>query len=329
MAHYKKLLPYPQLLFLIPPMAIYLLANVLFELSIDPLHPWILKLLAAEKTTILFDLSQSMFELKARYIWLASALINIVIPVVAIIFSVLIIIYFLKGIKLAWTVVIGSSLCILNLALLIYSSKMDSALYELVFGFTYNVLLRSNNYSSQFLHNIKTVIIIINILAAITPIFLISALCAILAIPAIHPLNQDPRDIIIRMHKLKELVNVGSVFLVFGILHMNMWLNWSAGLFGDTKLSTYISGVAWSISMFWGVTFTLVLAVTYLPASAYLQWQAWEQITSGALSKETKEAEAWMGENGFVFTFSNQLLQFIAILSPFLAAPISNFLKLP
>jgi hypothetical protein len=170
---------------------------------------------------------------------------------------------------------------------------------------------------------------IINFLAAITPVFLLLTVSAILALPAIPHIIHNPNDIILRMHKLKDLVNVGSVFLVFGILHMNMWLNWAAGLFGDSKLNNYISGVAWSISTYWGVTFTLVLAVTYLPASAYLQIKAREQITRGEITKESKEVEEWLKENGVSFTFSNQVIQFIAIMSPFLATPIGNYLKLP
>ena len=143
------------------------------------------------------------------------------------------------------------------------------------------ILDQSKHYSQNFLLHIKTVLMTINFLASITPVFLLLAGCAILALPAIPYIIHDPNEIILRMHKLKDLVNVGSVFLVFGILHMNMWLNWTAGLFGDSKLSNYISGVAWSISTYWGVTFTLLLAVTYLPASAYLQIKARELISRG------------------------------------------------
>jgi membrane protein DedA with SNARE-associated domain len=40
-----------------------------------------------------------------------------------------------------------------------------------------------------------------------------------------------------------------------------------------------------------------------------------------------KEAEQWLNEHGFSFTFSNQLLQYISILAPFLAAPVGSVLK--
>jgi hypothetical protein len=328
MSYYKDLKSYPQLLFLIPPFFVYILANILFELSVDPSQPLINKLIELEKFNMIFNLNNSLIELKARYIWLSTALLNIVIPILAIIVSILLIIYYLKDSKLIWTFIIAIILSLLSLAALLYSANAKNALFELVFGFTYKNLLQSGHYSQQFLLNIKIVITIINFLAAITPIFLLLAVCAILALPAIPHIIHDPNDIILRMHKLKDLVNVGSVFLVFGILHMNMWLNWTAGLVGDSKLSNYISGVAWSISTYWGVTFTLILAVTYLPASAYLQIKAREQISRGELGKESKEVDEWLKENGLTFTFSNQVIQFIAIMSPFLATPIGNILKL-
>lgn len=289
------------------------------------------KLMEVAKTGVPPDFKQILIEIKARYIWLASAILNIVIPIISIIFSITTIKSYLKGIKLAWTIIIGVILCLGNLLYLVYSSKTETALYDLVFGFTYRMLIQSKLFSVVFIHHIHTTILTINILAAITPIFLLLAVCATLALPA-RPLNndvhRDPMHLVLRMRRLKEVVNVASAFLVFGILHMNMWLNWSASLFSDALLSSQVSGVAWSISTYWGVTFTLILTVTYVPATAYLQNRAREQITSGDMAKDTKEAELWLNEHGFSFTLSNQLLQCISILAPFLAAPVSNALKL-
>lgn len=328
MAGQNKLKPYPQLLFLVPPLLVYLFGSLLFELSVDPAYPIINKLMAVAKTGVTPDLTHVMIEIKARYTWLASAILNIVIPMIAIVFSSTTLKSYLKGFKLAWTVIIGVILCLGNLAFLLYSAKTGTALYDLVYGFTYKILIQSKLFSEVFLYHIHAIILTINVLAAITPIFLLLAVCATLALPALTLNNNDPMDLVFRMRRLKEVVNVGSAFLVFGILHMNMWLNWSASLFSDPMLSSRVSGVAWSISTYWGVTFTLILTVTYVPATAYLQGKAREQITSGEMAKETKEAELWLNEHGFSFTLSNQLLQCISILAPFLAAPISNALKL-
>jgi hypothetical protein len=328
LSHHPNLKPYPQLLFLLGPLLIYCFGSLLFELSVDPAYPIIAKLIDAAKSGATSDLKNVLPEIKARYVWLASAILNIVIPVAAIIFSVNTIKSYLRGIKLGWTIIVGAILCLGNLAFLRYNAQAETALYDLVYGFTYKMLVHSTLFSQSFLLHIHAIIITINILAAITPIFLLLAVCATLAVPEPTFENHDPMELVLRMRRLKEVVNIGSAFLVFGVLHMNMWLNWSASLFHDATLSSKVSGVAWSISTYWGVTFTLILTITYVPASAYLQKKARAELTSGEMPKELKETESWLHEHGFSFTLSNQLFQCISILAPFLAAPISNALKL-
>ena len=115
MTYHRSLKPYPQLLFLIPPLFVYILANILFEISVDPIQPFISKLIELDKYNMIFNLNNSLIELKARYIWLATALLNIIIPIVAIIISILLIIYYQKGAKLIWTSIIGIILCFISL----------------------------------------------------------------------------------------------------------------------------------------------------------------------------------------------------------------------
>jgi hypothetical protein len=141
---------------------------------------------------------------------------------------------------------------------------MENALHELVFGFTYKTLVRSGLFSNIFLLHVYIIISTINILAAITPILLLLAVCATVGLPGV-PRHDYLTLVTEQMCRLKEIINIGGAFLVFGILHMNMWLNWTASLVSDPGLRTEISNLAWSISVYWGVTFTLVLAMTYLP----------------------------------------------------------------
>ena len=327
MDDHTKSKAYPQLLFLLPPLLVYFFACQLFELSIYPVSSIIDKLLGALKDQPVPDLKHQLVELKARYVWLASALLTIVIPIISIIFSISTIRSYVKGSKLVWTIIVGAFLCIGNVGYLLYSAGKENALYELVFGFTYKMLMRSNMFSDVFLLHVYAIVLAINILAAVAPIFLLLAVCGTLAMPA-GLRDDDPMDLALRMRRLKEIINVGSAFLVFGILHMSMWLNWSASLASDPQLGAKTAGVAWSISAYWGVAFTLVLTVTYLPSTIYLQSRARRQITEGKLAMGTKEAEQWLSEHGFSFTLSNQLLQCISILAPILAAPISGALKL-
>jgi len=327
MANYQKFKPYRELLFMIPPLLVYLFASLLFEISVDPAVSILQKLVEVVKVNATPDLPHLLTELKARYVWLASALLNMVIPVVSIIVSISTIRLYIKGSKLAWTVVIGLLLCVGNLSYMVYSAKINNALYELIFGFTYKMLIRSQMFSDVFLLHVYIIIVIINILASVTPILLLLAVCGTLHLPTV-PGKVDPMQLALRMRRLKEVINIASALLVFGVLHMSMWLNWTASLVSDPALRTKIAGVAWSISAYWGVAFTLVLTVAYVPSTVYLQNRARELIIKGKMAKETKGAEQWLDEHGFSFTLSNQLLQCVSILAPILAAPISSALKL-
>lgn len=330
MASQQKFKPYRELLFLIPPLLVYLFSSFLFEISVDPAVSIIQKLVAVVKAEAAPGLPQLLIELKARYVWLASALLNLVIPVVSIFVAISTIRSNLNGSNLAWTVIIGILLCTGNLGYVVYSAISQNALYELIFGFTYKMLMRSEMFSDVFLLHVYAIISTVNILAAVTPILLLLAVCGTLHLPATTG-NVDPMQLISRMRRLKELINIGSAFLVFGILHMSLWLNWTASLVSDPALRSKVAGVAWSISAYWGVAFTLVLTLTYIPSSVYLQNRARELITKGKMAKMAlgkKEAEQWLDEHGFSFTLSNQLLQVVSILAPILAAPISSALKL-
>jgi hypothetical protein len=290
-------------------------------MMVDPTNSIVPKLLAGLKVETVPDLKHFLIELRARYVWLAAALLNIIVPIVAIILSIATIRSYVKGAKLVWTVVIGLLLCVGNLGYLFYSAETKNALYQLVFGFTYDMLTRSGALSSMLLLHVYMIIALINVLAAITPILLLLAVCGILALPQLTR-NYDPMDLAQRMRRLKEIIYVGSAFLVIGILHMSMWLNWSSSLVSDPELSSGFSNLAWSVSAYWGVAFTLVLALTYVPSTVYLQIKARELITTGKKAMGAKEAEQWLTENGLSFTINNQLTQGISILAPILAGPI-------
>ena len=323
----KKHKPHRELLYLAPPLLVFLFASFLFELSvIDPAVSIIEKLAPVVKAKATPDLVHLLTELRARYMWLASALLNIVIPVMSMIIAILTIKLYLRQWPLAWTIVIGTILCAGNISYMLYGAHVKNAMYELIFGFTYKMLTRSEMFSNVFLLHVYIIILTINILASVTPIILLLAVCATLRLPTV-PCKLHPDYLAKRMRRLKEITNVGSAVLVFGILHMSMWLNWTASLVNDPALSSKIAGVAWSISAYWGVAFTLVLAAAYVPSTVYLQNQTVKQITRGKTAMAPKEAEQWLNEHGFSFTLSNQLTQCISIMAPILAAPISSLLK--
>jgi hypothetical protein len=132
-----KFKPYRELLYLVPPLLVFLFASFLFELSvIDPAVSIIEKLAPGVKANATPDLPHLLTELKARYMWLASALLNIVIPVMSITIAIFTIKLYLKRWQLTWTIIIGTILCVGNVGYMLYGAQVKNAMYELIFGFT-------------------------------------------------------------------------------------------------------------------------------------------------------------------------------------------------
>ena len=53
-----------------------------------------------------------------------------------------------------------------------------------------------------------------------------------------------------QMHQLRSTLNIGSLVLVAGILHMHAWLQWPATLMQDPSQQSAISGAALAITVF-------------------------------------------------------------------------------
>ncbi len=78
-----------------------------------------------------------------------------------------------------------------------------------------------------------------------------------------------------------------------------------------------------SVSLFWGVTLTCVIVVTYLPAASVLRARA-----ICALERKGGIADTgkWLSDNGLEISPAKQLPQIAAMLAPLIAGPISSLL---
>lgn len=78
-----------RLVFLLPPLGFYFAAGILFEFSVDSGRPFIDQIMAITKNVGAWELQHDLAEEKARFVWLAAALLSIVVPVAAICFSIM------------------------------------------------------------------------------------------------------------------------------------------------------------------------------------------------------------------------------------------------
>ena len=81
-----------------------------------------------------------------------------------------------------------------------------------------------------------------------------------------------------------------------------------------------VLGAALAIALFWGVTFTLMLVSTYLPAARLLAKRAQALLQDGSLKESVPASEEWLREHGLFLSLQDHLPQFGLMLAPLLAS---------
>ncbi|MGH7257247.1 MAG: hypothetical protein ACREIM_02645 [Nitrospiraceae bacterium] len=266
-------------------------------------------------------------EIKARYIWLSTVVLNLIIPLY-VGFTCGLIIYRAHPRRRLFVVCgVGLMLCLTGITLLATQNE-HHVLYRAVYGFAYLTLTQSGIIDGHLLQSARWIVSLINILAAVVPVFAVLAVCSILAPPP-KPQQVDPHFLATQMRQLNEVLYGGSAILVSGILHMGAWLRWPASLVPDKGSQEAVLGAALSITIFWGTTFTLMLIVTYLPAAIHLAKRAHDLLASDAYAKRFPDPDAWLKEHGLRLSLEEHILQFGVLLAPVLAGPLGSFLLAP
>lgn len=266
-------------------------------------------------------------EVKSRYIWLSTVLLNLVMSCYVGVGCGIILyrnrsrerLYVLGG--------IGAALSLLGIVFLAALTE-DDVLYRAVYGFTYQSLARSGYIHGGLLQFTHLAVSAINVLAVVAPIVAVLAACSIIAPPA-DGRTVTPDFLVRRMRQLNEVLYGGSAILVTGILHMGAWLRWPASLIADRVSQEAVLGVALAITIFWGTTFTLMLIVTYVPAAISVARQAHSLLETGQYAPTIPDADGWLKQHGFHLSIEQHLLQFGALLAPVLAGPVGGILLAP
>ncbi len=313
-------------LLLIPPIFVYVLANSLFELSVNPNSAkWTALLTTHIASQDFSPLAFQLIELKARYIWVTTILINLVVCLYAVSIGIVVIYRSHSSKRLITVTLIAGVLISIGLISLQHGSATHNAMYTLIYHFSFSTLELSGLYHKDFLEQVEALLLITNILAIIVPSLSLLAASSTLA-PSPKQNEDSLTHLTTKMRHLKGVLNAGSALLVAGILHMNAWLRWPTELLVDPTEQAALSGTVLSITMFWGATFTLMLIATYGPAASYLSTKARLLAEQAQQAGRFKDAQRWLHENNFSITLGEQLPQISAILAPVLAGPVGSFL---
>ncbi|MBK9307391.1 MAG: hypothetical protein IPM58_09975 [Nitrospira sp.] len=325
---------YRFLLLIIPPVFILLLAIGLFEFSanitVDNFHTltnWLMHSTPGDPDQP-FSATPFLVETKSRYIWLTTVVLVLVAGLYAFLLCAMIIYQCHRGTRLVIVTAIG---IVFALGGVIFMWALDEShtLYRAVFGFSYDNLSRagSQRISEHLLHYVMVVVSTVNVQALIVPVVALLAACSTLAPPVSG--QPDPKFYASQMKRLKEVLTAVSAILVSGILHMGAWLRWPAALVADKAGQEAVLGTALAITLFWGVTFTLMLVATYLPAALALAKRAEALLLERPCEAAEPGLEQWLKDHGLFLSLQDHFPQFGLILAPLLASPLSSLLISP
>ncbi|MGD0962010.1 MAG: hypothetical protein ABSB19_19550 [Methylomonas sp.] len=310
------------LLALLIPTAIYILSHVLFEMNAESsLEIKNLIVTAIPKQTK--SPASVILEYQRRILWSGSTLLLILTYLGALVWSAGIIRHCYSREHILKLGAIG--LPILTLALLqIYRANDESALYNNIYHTTVLALESSPLTHPRSMANILFIIRAINILAAITPVFIMFAISSSIAMPAAV---QETGFFIQRMNYLKQGVIIGSAVMIVGIIHMFAWMQLPVAMLGEgaTVLANRILDLDSSSCQFWGIVATLSLLSLYAFAAIY--WQARTQAALTAMRPDF-DIPKWMEENGIALSWKDDAFRFGAMLTPTIISALSHILKM-
>jgi hypothetical protein len=284
---------------------------------------------SSESSPAHFQGTHFLVEVKARYIWLTSVVVALVAGTYALILCATLIYQIHPRPQLLVVAMVGMGLSAIGLLFLWWLDN-SHALYRAVFAFTYDNLRQAGpqRISEGLLRYTMTVVSAVNVQAIIVPVAALLAACSTLA-PPVTGRAIDPDHCALQMRRLKEVLSAASAILVSGILHMGAWLRWPAALVGDKHAHEAVLGAALAITLFWGVTFTLMLVATYLPAAILLARRAQALLQESPDKQTMPEQDQWLKDHGLFLSLQDHFPQFGLMLAPLLASPLSSLLLAP
>jgi hypothetical protein len=313
----------PALWLLVPPLAVFALSATVFSLTafgIDDLVATITREWSRQTPSI-----DRFAEIHARLSWAATIVIVYCTFIAAGVYSARVV--GRRGAAKGRFVVIMAGLVAgsLVLAYFAYSGQAQNN-FGYIFLFTYDTLAASRIYSDAQLQTVRLLLFGLNALAGAVPILgLITAGCCVLA-PSTNASSSEVEDLKSQMRELKTLVGMGSTLMVAGVLHMVVWLQWPAALVQDVRMSGAISNFSQAMGLYWGATFSLVIAAFYLPAARGIHRRAEASYRTETDEPNESGLQEWLKRNGLALAPAQQMPPLLAMFAPLLAEPIGSML---
>lgn len=298
-----------------PPLAVLLVAHLLFELTGGGYAHIAAQLLdarpSAEDTA-----ARASVAAAATIAWATLALVYLCVSAGVTIGAWRIISGRVRGRALRPFMVLAGVVAALGLLHLAVVDATQAPL-RAVFAVTRDALLASPAMGFARVTIIGAVVALINMISVVVPALLLTAAAAS-ALPPVAGWNET--TLTHRALQVRRFVAFAAAFLVAGILHMGAWTHW-AGSTLSAAADVALDEVALSVTLFWGTTFTLMIASFYLPVAVRLGDLAEKVMDDAGIAIEHRPK--WLADRGLSFRWSQQLPQIAAMAAPLLAGPLS------
>jgi hypothetical protein len=310
--------------FALPPLAVMMLADVIFSLiasDIDQVVGELQGLLGSGEILI-----NPFVEAQARLTWGTTVLLFYSIMIAVSVFCLAIIRQFLAGTRKLVFAAVGTFITMAVLGHLVYSAHFRNE-FSYIFYFTFDSLTASKYYTASQLTAIKGLVSGINVLASMVIALALIAGCCIMA--GTRERNKAEVDLLVdQMRQLKIFIGIVSTFLVSGVLHMIAWLHWPTVLIADNQLAQQSGKFSEAMGLYWGATFSLLIATFYIPTAWSLSKRT-KMVIAEQIGDMEEVQDCWIQKHNMSLAPLQQVPQLIAMIAPLLAGPLgATFEKL-
>lgn len=315
------------LVYLLAPLLVLLVATIALEYALASQESYIryVKTFFQPQSDSITALNRTA-EMRARFLWLASCVALISSSLAAIVVSCSTMAKCFPATNRRAPFLAAAGLAVV---MLVFISFLSPNIKALNFDLTLDLLGGSRIFREGSLqtnvHALALSVVMVSVVAAMFLLVAASSTVAVATAETESVLATAAAHIV----RLKNVLYVGSIMLVTGIMNMGAWMRWPASLFRvQPEHKDAFTDVALGLTTFWGTTFTVVTIAAYVPTALYLR-----SLAAGVHARQHPELDSaardkWLQEQGFTISVAARPGPVLAMAGPFIAGPLSAVFNL-
>ncbi len=204
-----------------------------------------------------------LVEGKARLYWMASVLAYIFVNIGFLIFLWKL---FRQASSRERFYILGYLVVLALLDVAYFSSiNEQQSPISYIFYFTFDVLSATAHIGSVQTEIIFYVLNFMNVLA----VFIVPT-GILVGCTLVNTQNETLTVTRRRLHTLNELMQIASIVMIVGLIHMQLWLSWPLYMVSGFEEMNQLKALLMAIIQYWGICYSITMAALYLPIAYHL-----------------------------------------------------------